>query len=211
MSARVLVIDNYDSFTFNLVQALRELEAETLVHRNDELELEAALALEPSHLLVSPGPGTPEQAGRSLEMIGAFFHRVPILGVCLGHQALAAHLGAGIARAERPIHGKAERVFHDGRGLYRGLPNPVEVGRYHSLVVSEPGLPAELSVVAYTRAGEIMGVRHRSLPHEGVQFHPESVLTPQGNRMLERFLRRSPADVRRALETAPRPEKETSA
>ena len=211
MSARILVIDNYDSFTFNLVQALRELEAETLVYRNDELEVDAALALEPTHLLISPGPGTPEKAGSSLAMIGAFFQRVPILGVCLGHQALAAHLGAEVGRAESPIHGKAERVFHDGRGLYRGLPNPVEVGRYHSLVVSEEGLPDELAVASYTRAGEIMGIRHKVLPHEGLQFHPESVLTPQGNRMLERFLQRSPADVQRALEKTARTPKETPA
>ncbi len=190
--ARILVIDNYDSFTFNLVQALRELEAETLVYRNDELEVAAALALEPTHLLISPGPGTPEAAGSSLAMIEAFFERIPILGVCLGHQALAASLGATVGRAEKPIHGKAERIFHDGHGLYRGLPNPLEVGRYHSLIVHEEGMPDELVVASYTRNGEIMGVRHTELPHEGVQFHPESVLTPLGNRMLERFLMRSP-------------------
>jgi anthranilate synthase component 2/para-aminobenzoate synthetase component 2 len=190
--ARILVIDNYDSFTFNLVQALRGLEAETLVHRNDELDVEEALALEPTHLLISPGPGTPERAGNSMAIIQAFLQRVPILGVCLGHQALAAVFGARIERAERPIHGKAERIFHDGRGLYRGLPNPLEVGRYHSLIVAEKGLPSELSVSSYTRAGEIMGIRHTELPHEGLQFHPESVLTPLGIRMLERFLMRPP-------------------
>ena len=201
---RVLVVDNYDSFTFNLVQALRELGAETHVHKNDELTVADALALAPTLLVVSPGPGTPERAGVSMPMIEAFLHRAPILGVCLGHQALAACLGARVGRAERPVHGKAERVFHDGRGLYRGLPNPLEVGRYHSLVVEEEGLPSELVVTAYTRAGEIMGLRHATLPHEGVQFHPESVLTPHGDRMLERFLHHGPierADVPAPEET----------
>ena len=201
MQEHILVIDNYDSFTFNLVQALRGLGASVSVYRNDEIEVKEALALDPTHVVISPGPGTPERAGVSMEIIKAFYERTPILGVCLGHQALAAASGANVGRAEKPIHGKGERIFHDGRGIYRGLPNPVEVGRYHSLIVEEKSLPKELLISSYTRAGEIMGIRHKTLPHEGVQFHPESVLTPKGDMMLKRFLRLPP------IQAAPRANK----
>ncbi len=188
MKARVLLIDNYDSFTYNLVQALAVLGAELHVHRNDALELEAALALEPTHLLISPGPGRPEDAGSSIAMIEAFATRVPVLGVCLGHQALVCAFGGTVGSAQQLMHGKASPVYHDGKTLYQGLPNPFEAGRYHSLAALEEDLPAALTVSAYTSDGEIMGLRHRELPLEGVQFHPESVLTPEGDRLLRNFL-----------------------
>ncbi|MDQ7007879.1 MAG: aminodeoxychorismate/anthranilate synthase component II [Acidobacteriota bacterium] len=188
MSCRVLLIDNYDSFTFNLVQALRILGAEVLVQRNDAIDLAAARALEPTHLLVSPGPGRPETAGISVEAIRAFAGKVPVLGVCLGHQALAAAFGGSVGPARSLMHGKPSEVYHDGRTLYQGLPNPFTAGRYHSLAVLEDDLPGELSVSAYTSDGEIMGLRHTSLPVEGVQFHPESVLTPRGESLLRNFL-----------------------
>jgi para-aminobenzoate synthetase component II len=188
MSARVLLIDNYDSFTYNLVQALRVLGAAVEVRRNDEVTVAEAQELEPTHLVVSPGPGRPEDAGISLAMLGAMLSRLPILGVCLGHQALGALLGGRVVRAKQLMHGKASPVYHDGRTLYEGLPNPFPAGRYHSLAVAEEGLPDDVMVSAYTSEGEIMGLRHRSLPVEGVQFHPESVLTPEGSRLLRNFL-----------------------
>jgi anthranilate synthase/aminodeoxychorismate synthase-like glutamine amidotransferase len=183
---RVLLIDNYDSFTFNLVQALRGLGAEVDVFRNDAITVPEALARDPTHLVISPGPGRPEDAGVSIAMIGAFLERRPILGVCLGHQALGALLGGQIVRADRLMHGKASPIHHDGQGIYAGLPSPFEAGRYHSLVVDE--LPAALVRTAWTAEGELMGVRHREWPVEGVQFHPESVLTPHGNALLANFL-----------------------
>ena len=188
MRARVLLLDNYDSFTFNLVQALRGMGATVTVRRNDALTADEALAAGATHLVVSPGPGRPEGAGSTLAVLGAMLPRVPVLGVCLGHQALGALLGGRVVRASRPVHGKASPVYHDGRTLYHGLPNPFPAGRYHSLVVADEGLPAELAVSAYTSEGEIMGLRHRSLPAEGVQFHPESVLSPEGTRLLRNFL-----------------------
>ena len=188
MSHRVLLIDNYDSFTYNLVQALRVLGAEVLVYRNDALTVEQGLDLEPTHLMISPGPGRPEGAGLSMRMIEAMMLRMPVLGVCLGHQAIAAVLGGKVVQAQRLVHGKASSVYHDARTLYEGLPNPFPAGRYHSLAVAEDGLPGTLAVSAYTSDGEIMGVRHRELPVEGVQFHPESVLTPEGDRVLRNFL-----------------------
>ena len=188
----VLLIDNYDSFTFNLVQALRGLGAEVRVFRNDEIDLAAARAHEPTHVVISPGPGRPERAGISLRLIEDSLERVPVLGVCLGHQAIAALLGGRVGRAARPVHGRAARIFHDGQGLFRGLPNPFEAGRYHSLCVAEAGLPLELEVTAWTAEGEIMGLRHKLFPVEGVQFHPESVLTPKGVRILQRFLSLAP-------------------
>ncbi len=188
MSALVLLLDNYDSFTFNLAQALRGLGAQVAVHRNDAISVAAALASAPTHVVISPGPGRPEDAGISIELIDATIARVPLLGVCLGHQALAQALGGRVARASRLVHGKSSPVYHDGRTLYQGLPNPFDAGRYHSLAVQEDGLPRTLRVTAYTSEGEIMGIRHAELPAEGVQFHPESVLTPAGERLLKNFL-----------------------
>jgi anthranilate synthase/aminodeoxychorismate synthase-like glutamine amidotransferase len=186
--ARVLVLDNYDSFTFNLVQLLRAQGAEVAVRRNDELAVAGARALAPTHLVLSPGPGRPEQAGITLALIAELATELPILGVCLGHQALAQAFGGRIVHALRPIHGEEARVFHDGRGIFRGLSSPLVAARYHSLVVAEDGFPEVLEVSAWTAEGEIMGLRHRSLPLEGVQFHPESVLTPRGERLLANFL-----------------------
>jgi anthranilate synthase/aminodeoxychorismate synthase-like glutamine amidotransferase len=185
---RILLIDNYDSFTFNLVQAFAAQGAEVLVHRNDAIGVEGALELEPTHLVISPGPGRPEDAGVSLELIRAFAGRVPVLGVCLGHQCLVAAFGGEIVRAGRLMHGKTSLVRHDGRTLYAGMPQPFEAGRYHSLAAERHSLPRELEVSAETEQGEIMGVRHRELPLEGVQFHPESVLTPEGARLMTNFM-----------------------
>jgi anthranilate synthase/aminodeoxychorismate synthase-like glutamine amidotransferase len=188
MNARVLIIDNYDSFTFNLVQAIGATGADVVVRRNDELSPTDAHRLQPTRLVVSPGPGRAEDAGATIDLIRAFAGKVPILGVCLGHQAIAAALGGHVSHADGPVHGKSSRVYHDGRTLYAGLPNPFEAGRYHSLAVTEDELPASLTVSAYTTDGTVMGVRHRELPIEGVQFHPESVLTPEGSRLLGNFL-----------------------
>ncbi|MBM4219385.1 MAG: aminodeoxychorismate/anthranilate synthase component II [Gammaproteobacteria bacterium] len=188
---RLLLIDNYDSFTYNLVQAFLVLGAEVLVHRNDQITVEAARALRPTHLCISPGPGTPAEAGVSEDMIRAFAGKIPILGVCLGHQALVEVYGGAIVRAERLMHGKASQVLHAGTGLYAGLPNPFAAGRYHSLIARRDEVPNTLEVTAWTAEGEVMGVRHRELALEGVQFHPESILTPVGPRLLEAFLRRA--------------------
>jgi len=188
MNGRVLVLDNYDSFTYNLVQALAGLGPEVIVHRNDMLTVEQAAALEPTHLVISPGPGHPDRAGISVPLIREMITRIPVLGVCLGHQALAAALGATVGPAQRLMHGKSSPVYHDSRTLYEGLPNPFHAGRYHSLAVAEETLPDELLIAAYTSDGEIMGLRHASLPAEGVQFHPESVLTAEGERLLRNFL-----------------------
>ena len=185
---RMLLVDNYDSFTYNLVQGFAAKGAEVLVYRNDAIDVEEALALEPSHLVISPGPGRPEDAGVSRALIAAFAGRVPILGVCLGHQCLVAELGGEIVRAERLMHGKTSRVIHDGRTIYAGMSQPFEAGRYHSLCADKASLPAELAVSAETEQGEIMGVRHESLAIEGVQFHPESVLTPEGDRLMINFM-----------------------
>lgn len=193
MKPRLLLIDNYDSFTYNLVQAFLVLGAEVQVFRNDEISVAQALALDPTHLCISPGPGRPEGAGVSLAMIAAFEQRVPLLGVCLGHQSLVQHFGGRIVAAPRLMHGKTSMVGHDGRGVFAGLANPFEAGRYHSLSAEDASLPAVLEVSARTDAGEIMGVRHRSLPLEGVQFHPESVLTPAGNQLMQNFLGMRPA------------------
>jgi anthranilate synthase/aminodeoxychorismate synthase-like glutamine amidotransferase len=189
VSVRLLLIDNYDSFTYNLVQAFLILGARVDVHRNDAIDVAQALALDPSHLVISPGPGRPEDAGRSLEMIGAFAGRVPVLGVCLGHQAIVHHYGGQIVGAAALMHGKTSWVHHDGEQLFAGLPHPFEAGRYHSLAANRETLPEELVVTAQTKEGEIMGVRHRELAVVGVQFHPESVLTPNGPQLLDNFLR----------------------
>jgi anthranilate synthase/aminodeoxychorismate synthase-like glutamine amidotransferase len=188
---RLLLIDNYDSFTYNLVQAFLVLGAEVLVYRNDEITLEEADALAPSHLCISPGPGTPHDAGISMRMIRHFAGRIPVLGVCLGHQSITEVFGGKVVRNWRLMHGKTSRIEHDGRGVFAGLPNPLEVGRYHSLVAQPESMPAELIVTARTAEGEIMGLRHATLAVEGVQFHPESVLTPDGPALLANFLHMS--------------------
>jgi anthranilate synthase/aminodeoxychorismate synthase-like glutamine amidotransferase len=185
---RLLLIDNYDSFTYNLVQAFLVLGADVSVYRNDALGTAAALALAPTHLCISPGPGTPYDAGVSMDMIRAFAGRIPVLGVCLGHQSIVEVFGGKVVRAGRLMHGKTSQVQHDGRTLFAGLPQPCEVGRYHSLIAAPASMPAQLEVSARTAQGEIMGVRHREFLVEGVQFHPESILTPEGPRLLSNFL-----------------------
>ena len=190
---RLLLIDNYDSFTYNLVQAFLVLGAEVLVHRNDALSVPQALQLAPTHLCISPGPGTPYDAGVSMDMIRAFAGVVPVFGVCLGHQSITEVFGGKVVRAGRLMHGKTSMVMHDGQGLFAGLPDPCEVGRYHSLIAQPESLPSELVVTARTAEGEIMGLRHRELMVEGVQFHPESVLTPHGPALMANFLRQRAA------------------
>ena len=184
----ILLIDNYDSFTWNLVQAFGSQGAEVHVERNDAITVEQALALAPAALVVSPGPGGPRDAGVSLAMISAFTGRVPILGVCLGHQCIVETAGGNVIRAARPVHGKTSRIYHDGAGIYAGLSNPFEATRYHSLIAAEGDLPASLRVTSYTSDGELMGVRHTQHLVEGVQFHPESILTLEGRLLLANFL-----------------------
>ncbi len=185
----IFIVDNYDSFTYNLVQAVGKLDPDVVVARNDRFEPEEVVARRPDAILISPGPGRPEGAGRSMALIGAAERAgVPLLGVCLGHQAIAALHGGSVERAPAPRHGKTSRVTHDGTGLFTGLSNPFEAGRYHSLVVDERGLPAELAVTARSEDGLVMGLAHRSKPVYGVQFHPESVLTPEGEKLLANFL-----------------------
>jgi anthranilate synthase/aminodeoxychorismate synthase-like glutamine amidotransferase len=188
VNVRLLLIDNYDSFTYNLVQAFLVLGAQVEVHRNDQITVEEARRLAPTHLCISPGPGTPRDAGVSMPMIAAFAGRLPVLGVCLGHQSIVEVFGGEVVRAGRLMHGKTSQVLHDGRSVFAGLPQPCEVGRYHSLIAAPASLPAELEVSGRTPEGEIMGVRHRTLMVEGVQFHPESILTPQGPQLLAGFL-----------------------
>jgi anthranilate synthase/aminodeoxychorismate synthase-like glutamine amidotransferase len=189
VTPKLLLVDNYDSFTYNLVQAFLVLGAEVLVHRNDAITVEQARVLAPTHLCISPGPGTPHDAGVSMDMIRAFAGSIPVLGVCLGHQSIVEVFGGKVVRAGRLMHGKVSPVLHDGAGVFAGAPEPLEVGRYHSLIAQPESLPAALVVTARTPEGEIMGVRHRDLNVEGVQFHPESVLTPEGPRLLGNFLR----------------------
>lgn len=186
---RILVIDNYDSFTWNLVQALAGDGREVAVRRNDAVGVDDLDGLAPTHLVISPGPGRPEAAGRTCALLERWEEHLPILGVCLGHQAIGHVHGARVERAPRVVHGQASRVYHDGRTIYAGLANPFAAGRYHSLVVDEHGLPPDLEVSAYTSEGEIMGLRVAGTRTEGVQFHPESILTPDGRRLLENFLR----------------------
>lgn len=188
-NVRILLIDNYDSFTYNLVQAFAAQGADVCVFRNDVIDAKDALAIKPTHLVISPGPGRPEDAGVSMDMIGLFGKRVPVLGVCLGHQCLVSHFGGQIVRAGRLMHGKTSQVSHDGSSLFEGLSQPFEAGRYHSLCADQEAFPAELALTAETERGEIMGVRHKTLPLNGVQFHPESVLTPEGDRLLANFMR----------------------
>ncbi|HZQ08056.1 MAG TPA: aminodeoxychorismate/anthranilate synthase component II [Anaerolineae bacterium] len=183
----IVVIDNYDSFTYNLVQYLGELGATLRVFRNDAVTLDDIRALDPTHIVISPGPGDPTEAGISNTVIQDMHRATPILGVCLGHQCIGHVFGGNVTRAPRLMHGKTSRVFHRGSGLYQGLPNPFEAGRYHSLIVQEP-LPEPLIVTAFTEQGEVMGLQHKTAPMYGVQFHPESVLTPHGKQLLQNFL-----------------------
>ena len=190
---RLLMIDNYDSFTYNLVQYLGELGADVVVRRNDAVTLDEIAAMALDALVISPGPCTPNEAGVSMPAIKRFAGVLPILGVCLGHQAIGAAFGGSIVRAGRIMHGKTSPILHNGEGLFAGLPNPFDATRYHSLVIDPPTLPAELERTAWTAEGEIMGVRHRTQFVEGVQFHPESILTVEGKRLLGNFLARVPA------------------
>jgi len=183
----LLLIDNYDSFTFNLAQYLGELGAPPLVKRNDEMSLDEIAALRPDHIVISPGPGRPEDAGISVELIRRFGPRTPLLGVCLGHQGIGIAFGGQVVRASQLMHGKVSSIQHDGRGVFQGVSQPFTAGRYHSLVVAEP-LPDVLEIAARTDDGTIMGVRHRTFPVHGVQFHPESVLTGEGKQILRNFL-----------------------
>jgi len=185
----LLVIDNYDSFTYNLVQYLGELGEDVRVYRNDKISLDEIAALHPSRIVISPGPCTPNEAGISVETIRRFGGTLPMLGVCLGHQSLAAAYGGEVIRAPRLMHGKTSAIKHDGKTIYRGLPNPFEATRYHSLIVNRTNLPACLEISAETAEGEIMGLRHRTLGVEGVQFHPESILTAVGKDLLRNFLK----------------------
>ncbi|MCI0531084.1 MAG: aminodeoxychorismate/anthranilate synthase component II [candidate division Zixibacteria bacterium] len=184
----ILIIDNYDSFTYNLVQYVGELGLVPTVFRNDEIDIERAEALNPSHLIISPGPGTPNEAGISNLLIGEMSRKIPVLGVCLGHQCLAQVFGGTVSRAERVVHGKTSDIYHNSKDLFVGLPNPFSATRYHSLIVREESLPDSLEVTAHTNEGEIMGLKLRGYPVFGVQFHPESVLTTQGKRILQNFL-----------------------
>jgi anthranilate synthase component II len=185
--ARVVLIDNYDSFTYNLVQYLGELGAEVLVHRHDAIDVAGVAALRPTHLVVSPGPRTPDEAGISVDVIRALAGSVPILGVCLGHQAIGRAFGGRIVRGREPVHGKVSEIHHDGRALFAGLENPMPATRYHSLVI-DPELAPDLVRTAWCDGDVVMGVRHRELPVEGVQFHPESILTGSGRALLANFL-----------------------
>jgi anthranilate synthase/aminodeoxychorismate synthase-like glutamine amidotransferase len=184
----VFVLDNYDSFTYNLVQYMGELGAEMTIRRNDELTVEEVEGLEPERILLSPGPCTPQEAGISIELIRRFAGKAPILGVCLGHQAIGAAFGGDVVRAPMLMHGKTSEVEHDGQTIFSGIASPMICTRYHSLIVAEKNLPAELEVSARSSDGVIMGLRHRELPVEGVQFHPESVLTNDGKRLIQNFL-----------------------
>jgi anthranilate synthase component 2 len=184
----LLMIDNYDSFTYNLVQYLGELGEDVRVSRNDEITLEAIEALAPGRIVISPGPCTPNEAGISLALIGRFAGRIPILGVCLGHQAIGQAFGGRVVHAKTLMHGKVSKIHHEGAGVFRGLPSPFEATRYHSLAIERASCPAQLEITAWTQDGEIMGVRHRNLAVEGVQFHPESILTEHGHALLRNFL-----------------------
>ncbi|KON82112.1 aminodeoxychorismate/anthranilate synthase component II [Azoarcus sp. PA01] len=184
----LLMIDNYDSFTYNLVQYFGELGADVKVYRNDEITLEQLALMKPAQLVISPGPCTPAEAGISVAAIREFAGKLPILGVCLGHQSIGAAFGGRVVHAQRPMHGKTSPVFHEGQGVFRALPNPVTCTRYHSLAIERDSLPDCLEITAWTEDGEIMGVRHRTLAVEGVQFHPESILSDHGHQLLRNFL-----------------------
>ncbi|MGH9091651.1 MAG: anthranilate synthase component II [Acidimicrobiales bacterium] len=190
MGVRVLLVDNYDSFVYNLVQELGELGADPVVHRNDAVDAEAVARLRPDAVIVSPGPGRPEDAGVSMALIRELAGRIPVLGVCLGHQCIGQAYGASVVRAPELMHGKTSQIHHRGTGLYAGIPDPFVATRYHSLVVTPATVPAELAVTATTADGVVMGLRHRTLDVEGVQFHPESIFTPSGPSILGNFLER---------------------
>lgn len=185
----ILMIDNYDSFTFNIVQYLEQMDAMVAVFRNDGIGIAEIRKMKPAAIFLSPGPCTPNQAGITLKVIREFYQEIPIMGVCLGHQAIGQAFGAEIVRAQRIMHGKTSTIRHDGKTIFAGLPNPMVAGRYHSLLVRPESLPECLEVSARTDEGEIMGLRHKDYPVEGIQFHPESVLTPQGKRMIRNFLK----------------------
>jgi len=189
----ILVIDNYDSFTYNLVQYLGELGEEIVVRRNDEIDLDGIAAMKPDHILISPGPCTPNEAGVSLAVIDRFKGEIPIMGVCLGHQAIGQAFGGDVVRAERLMHGKTSPIEHDGRTIFEGVPSPFTATRYHSLIVKRETLPEELEISATTADGEIMALRHKTYPIEGVQFHPESIITEHGLTLLRNFIRRTKA------------------
>jgi len=197
VNKHILLIDNYDSFTYNLVQAFRILKAKVTIHRNDDISVADAVAIDASHLVISPGPGKPAAAGISVNLIREMAGQVPILGVCLGHQSIVAAFGGRIVHADRLMHGKTSLVQHDGRGVFEGLDSPFPAGRYHSLAARREDLPAELEVSAHTAEGEVMGVREPNLAIEGVQFHPESVLTPCGQSILGNFLQMSLPEAER--------------
>jgi anthranilate synthase/aminodeoxychorismate synthase-like glutamine amidotransferase len=184
----ILMIDNYDSFTYNLVQYLGQLDQEVEVYRNDEINLEDIRNLAPEAIFLSPGPCTPKEAGITVEVIREFHKSMPIMGVCLGHQAIGYAFGGNVVRAGRLMHGQTSPIINDGKTIFKGLPNPFVAGRYHSLLIEEASLPSCLVISARTEEGEIMGVRHQEYPVEGIQFHPESILTPQGKRILRNFL-----------------------
>jgi anthranilate synthase/aminodeoxychorismate synthase-like glutamine amidotransferase len=183
----ILLIDNYDSFTYNLVQMLENMNQDVRVYRNDFIDIPGIESLAPSALMISPGPGAPHQAGISIEAIKYFGKRMPVIGVCLGHQAIGEAYGGKVVRAGRIMHGKTSMVFHDGRTIFKGMSNPFEAIRYHSLIVERESLPDCLEITAFTEEGEIMGLRHREYPVEGVQFHPESILTLEGSMLLKNF------------------------
>ncbi|MBI5207701.1 MAG: aminodeoxychorismate/anthranilate synthase component II [Candidatus Firestonebacteria bacterium] len=184
----ILVIDNYDSFTYNLVQYLGELGCDLEVYRNDKISIKGIKKLQPEKIVISPGPCTPLEAGISNEVIKSFGEKIPILGVCLGHQCIGYVYGGDVIRADRLMHGKTSMIYHDGKTIFKGLENPFEATRYHSLIVKKASLPACLEISAWTKEGEIMGLRHKKYPIEGVQFHPESILTKEGKHLLKNFM-----------------------
>ena len=185
----ILMIDNYDSFTFNIVQYLGQMGEDVTVYRNDKIDIPGIKALKPAAIFLSPGPCTPAEAGITVDVVREFYKDVPMMGICLGHQSMGYAFGARVLRAERIMHGKISSVKHDGRTIFAGLPNPFPAGRYHSLIVERKTLPSFLEISAETDEGEIMGLRHKEYPVEGIQFHPESVLTPQGKRIIRNFLK----------------------
>lgn len=188
----ILLVDNYDSFVYNLARYIAELGHEPVVYRNDAITLDDVIDLSPSHIILSPGPCTPLEAGICLDVVTHFLDKLPMLGVCLGHQAIAQACGGTLARAQKPMHGKSSKISHNADGIFEGLPNPCEVGRYHSLIVSDNGLPEDLIVTARSAENEIMALQHKLFPVFGVQFHPESVMTNYGHQMLKHFLSISP-------------------